>query len=290
MYHISENKCKECGGDIIIKQSRDKKNKFCSLICYNKNRKNHNVVVFDKEQICLSCGKSFKPTRRSKGLYCSYKCSNGAKSVNYQLKCNFCKRTFNVNNIAEIKRGNYKFCSVECAKRQFSINENYFESLDDEKYYWLGFIWASTNSFNSRILDLVSNKDLLERFSSVISSTYKVQKYFDKYRLNINSRKILNRLVDIGLNKDFEFPNILDRYKPHFIRGYFDSHMGYHYVDNGIDIIVIYGKHKKLMLYISDYLDTNLKFNKGEWFIITNNFPVFGKPFLEKKWNKFKKK
>jgi len=289
--YISDEKCKNCQEIITIKQRRDKDNQFCSRECYNQFRRRGAVKInLNAHCTCLRCEKSFIPTRNTLGMYCSYACSNGAKSVSYELVCQCCGTTFEINNIAEIKRGHYKYCSNECRKRKYKINESFFNEINETTSYWLGFIWATIRDTKSNKISLLSKKELLDRFNLSFDSNYPVKKSIsNRYMVRITSTHLLNRLTDLGLkpNPYLEFPEISSQFHKDFIRGYFDSDCGYHYKDGGKDIVSLHGKSSKLMRSISDILKSNLVANKGEWVSVSFNFDVDGIPRLEDKWMKF---
>lgn len=61
--------------------------------------------------ICKICTKEFKPIHNSKGIYCSYICSNKGKEVRYKYQCNNCNILF----ISKKKRNKIVFCSSRCS-------------------------------------------------------------------------------------------------------------------------------------------------------------------------------
>lgn len=291
--YLSEKTCKKCGDYILIKQKRDKNNSYCSRFCYNADRrKSIKINLRTGQNICLKCGKGFIPGRNTLGMYCSYACSNGAKSVRYQLVCKSCGKEFEINNIAEIKRGHYQYCSNECRKRKYKINELFFDKIDERSCYWMGFIWATSYQNKYNKLYLLSKSDLLERFNNDIDSTYPIKKSTNgKYTLKITSLKIINRLSEFGLRSDIysEFPTIPEEYYKDFIRGYFDSDRGFLYKDIGKNVVSIHGDKAKVIRFISDYINSKLVFDKNESVSISFDFyeKINGYPRLEEKWEKF---
>lgn len=289
--YLSENTCRNCEEPIIVKQKRDRYNHFCCKECYNIYRRNGEIrIALGSHCICLRCKKKFIPTRNTKGMYCSYACSNGSKSVRHQLKCECCSKEFEINNIAEIKRGHYKYCSNECRKRRYKINERFFDVIDANSAYWLGFIWAviKDNKYNS--ITILSKKDLLERFNQAFGSNYPIRKTRNKFLIKIISLTLLSKLVELGINNALylEFPDIDTQFNIDFIRGYFDSDWGYHYKDRGKDVAVLHGKSSKLMKFISEIINSKLIMDKGEWVSISFDFnKIDGTPRLDSKWLKF---
>ena len=250
--YLSDRECQQCKELIVVRQRRDKDNQFCSKDCYNQSRRKGKPMKLNlsSQYICLHCNELFHPTRNTKGMYCSYACSNGSKSIRYQLVCECCGKEFEINNIAEIKRGHYKYCSNECRKRKYRINEYFFKEINEKTAYWLGFIWATVRDSKYNKLFLLSKKELLERFNQDFNSNYPIKKSIqNKYALRITSLHLLSRLVELGINDKtyLEFPDIPASYHKDFIRGYFDSDWGYLYKNNGENIVSIHGKSSKLM-------------------------------------------
>lgn len=292
--YISDRICKECGGSITIKQKRDQDNEYCSRDCYNKFRRVTRPIKINLKSgnICLRCKKTFVPTRNTLGMYCSYTCSNGAKSVSYKINCKCCSKEFIVKNIAEIKRGHYKYCSNECRKRKYSINEGFFDNINSETCYWMGVVWSiiKSNKYN-KIYLLSSKKEILEGFNDALNSNYPIKNSRDsKYILRITSLKIIETLSKYGIRSDLyqEFPEIPKKYFKDFIRGYFDTENGFIFKDNGKTVVSLRGKSSKLMRYISEFLNCKIVPDKGEWVLVSFNFKdrVDGLPRLESKWEK----
>lgn len=292
--YLSDKICKECGGSITIKQKRDRNNEFCSKECYNKYRRVSRPIKVNLKHgsICRKCGITFVPTRNTLGMYCSYACSNGAKAVDHKLICQCCGKEFSIKNIAEIKRGHYKFCSNECRKRKYRINEKFFDKIDCEQAYWMGYIWSTVKYDKYNKLSLIDkNKEMLESFLSDIDSNYSIKKYGKRFILSIVSLPIMKRLSDYGLRSDIysEFPEIPNEYIKDFIRGYFDSNNGFLYKDMGNNIVSLHGKSSKLMRYMSDYLNGKFVAKNNEWVVVSFDFEnkINGLPRLESKWMKF---
>ena len=151
--------CKNCKDQIIPRYKRDKENLFCSRECYNQYRRRGKPIKINLgHHICLKCEKIFIPTRNTKGMYCSYACSNGAKAVDHKVVCKCCGKNFSIKNIAEINRGHYQYCSNECRKRKYTINEFFFDQINSETAYWLGFIWSTLKEVKYNKIYLTSKK------------------------------------------------------------------------------------------------------------------------------------
>lgn len=126
------------------------------------------------------------------------------------------------------------------ARRRYTLNENYFDSIDNEsKAYFLGFLYADGNIFNNSIALSLQERDkgILEIFNSELSSNRplrfidyksKNENWQNQYSLNIVNKHMAESLKKWGVipNKSLvlTFPTwIQKKLVPHFIRGYFDG-------------------------------------------------------------------
>lgn len=131
--------------------------------------------------------------------------------------------------------------------KKYEVNENYFEKIDnEEKAYWLGFLYADGNvrlhKNKSGILKLKlkqSDRQHIEKFNNCIGSNYiindgleilkvKEREYKCYYSvLCIYNTKLVKDLFNFGCveNKTQKIllPLLNDKLMPHFIRGYFDG-------------------------------------------------------------------
>ena len=125
---------------------------------------------------------------------------------------------------------------------KYIFDENYFEKIDSEhKAYWLGFLYADgyVNLKKIRFEFGLIDKDILEKFANDIGiSKDKIKerqtkcnnKYFKSYRLTLESKKLVQDLINAGCmeRKSFilKFPSfdIVPRnLMQHFIRGFYDG-------------------------------------------------------------------
>jgi hypothetical protein len=125
------------------------------------------------------------------------------------------------------------------AGRVYTLNEKYFDNIDDEnKAYYLGLLMADgyNNEKRGAVTLILSKRDLhiLKRFNDDISSNKPVAIVNNKNgtitgRLEFCSRYLSCRLAQIGCmqNKTFKitfpFNYIQEDLYRHFIRGYFDG-------------------------------------------------------------------
>ena len=111
--------CLECGKEFT---SRNKKQKFCSTECRDKNQCNK------KEVLCDYCGKPIKlpeyRIEKSDHHFCSNKCKGKWKTNNNteEVLCDCCGKLIKVQK-REIKNYNHHFCNDECY-RKWNIGEN----------------------------------------------------------------------------------------------------------------------------------------------------------------------
>jgi intein-encoded DNA endonuclease-like protein len=134
--------------------------------------------------------------------------------------------------------------------RNYGVNHDYFSEINEEVFYWAGFIAADgcisiRKKFNNQNLIInLGEKDLshLERFKSHIKSYHPIKKKTVKnskinpkwndrntYCLTISSKKIFEDLKKFGIgpNKSasYDMPEWLINHGliSHFMRGYFDG-------------------------------------------------------------------
>ena len=119
-------------------------------------------------------------------------------------------------------------------KRKYTLNQNYFESINNqEKAYFLGFMYAD-GCVSSKInqCSITQNKDkyILEKFQSLLGTNNPLywRKKTKSWTLNFCSVKMKQDLIKAGCmpNKTFKvkFPSFLrEDLKPHFIRGFNDG-------------------------------------------------------------------
>jgi len=121
--------------------------------------------------------------------------------------------------------------------RTYSLNYDYFKSINKECAYILGFISADGSIYNGRLKVELKRQDayILEYFKSQLQYTgdvkYTISKIKDKAyetaRLSINSIDLCETLLKYGIteNKSFtlNISNIPNEYELDFIRGYFDG-------------------------------------------------------------------
>jgi len=177
--------------------------------------------------------------RKLTEIDCDNICDDYLLGLSYNLlseKYNIC--TWSIWNV--LKKNN-----IKSRIRKHSCNEDYFEKIDsNEKAYWLGLLFADgyvrkRKQFNGKhkqggIVGIsLKNGDeyLLEKLIIDLGSTYKLTKQikdeFLSYKLEVNSSKMVDDLIDLGCvpNKSLKLlpPILTDEFISHFIRGYFDG-------------------------------------------------------------------
>ena len=117
------------------------------------------------------------------------------------------------------------------------INHNYFNDLNDEKVYYLGFLAADgcvrPNKNEIKIGLSAIDREWLEEFKLKLNSERKIEDYitgkgFAVSELKFSSLKIKTELAKYSIvpNKTYlgiTMKNVPDRYKLAFIKGYFDG-------------------------------------------------------------------
>lgn len=124
------------------------------------------------------------------------------------------------------------------AQKKYSLNENYFDEIDnEEKAYILGLYFAdgyNNRKRNNIVLNLQErDKDILDKIKDKIE--YSGPLLYDKkinrqnqYRLSFKSKQISENLENLGCMQAksliIEYPkNILNKFDKDFIRGFFDG-------------------------------------------------------------------
>lgn len=118
-------------------------------------------------------------------------------------------------------------------KLKYKIDDSIFEKINnEEKAYWLGFLYADgyLNENKNSITLSLSDKDfdILEKFKNFLKSDKNIRKNKNNSsKFVIENKKITNDLIDKGLFQAkthiIKFPNLEDYLIRHFIRGYFDG-------------------------------------------------------------------
>ncbi len=146
-----------------------------------------------------------------------------------------------------LRENNIKTREFTETSRKYLINENYFDTIDNEnKAYILGLLYADGNNYpelNTVQLSLIeSDKLILDKITNLIQPD-KPLKYVSKqymrdkgvkaspqYNLIITNKHISKRLIELGLVKNksliLTFPikeQVPEHLYNHFIRGYFDG-------------------------------------------------------------------
>jgi hypothetical protein len=153
-------------------------------------------------------------------------------------------KEFNVS-LSPIKR-TLKESGVEITNRRYVVNESYFDDIDnEEKAYWLGFLYADgyireRKSGDSLEVKLsVKDKDHLSLFRKCVGSNHLIKegqskvKYkggistSDMAHLAMYSTRLVESIKNQGVHSRKTFtikkPEIQKELIRHFIRGYFDG-------------------------------------------------------------------
>lgn len=181
-----------------------------------------------------------------------------------------------------LKRNNVFLRNGSDVSKKYEINENFFEKIDtQDKAYVLGLIYADgtiSKKFvrinlvesDSHILDDIAKKIFIGNYKiSTIKSQTKLWEngkfYISKPQkaLIISRKKIVDDLKSLGAceRKSFtiKFPNILDDFISHFIRGFFDGDGCFYtsekYINNNrVDII----SNHSFLLELKHIIETNI--------------------------------
>lgn len=137
----------------------------------------------------------------------------------------------------------YNFVYVRTVKdnsKKYTCNTDFFKVIDnEEKAYWLGFIYADGCVTKNKLVIRLSSLDKkhLDKFKKSINSNHPIHDYnctngfsnpnHFSSNICINSEELVNDLINYGVvyNKSLilKFPCLKDSLIKHFIRGYFDG-------------------------------------------------------------------
>lgn len=121
--------------------------------------------------------------------------------------------------------------SREQAGRVYQCDHTYFDVIDcEDKAYWLGFLAADGYIGNGNMLWLelgAKDEDHLDRFRCSLQSGHPIHKYARRSRFFLRSKRLVNALSWHGVTQrktlTVPWPNLSQRWLPHYLRGYFDG-------------------------------------------------------------------
>lgn len=155
--------------------------------------------------------------------------------------------------------------------RKYSVNENFFDELNERSAYWLGFLYADgyvrlkdgkSGELKIKLKD--TDKNHIEDFLNDIGSNAPIKCGIEKNskfcQANVNSTYLIKRLFNLGCvnNKTFKItlPELNDEIMCHFIRGYFDGDGGISKIKGKWDKVSIAGNQnfiESLKQYLLEY-------------------------------------
>lgn len=120
------------------------------------------------------------------------------------------------------------------SKRKYSVNSDYFSSINRKMAYVIGFIMADGCVSKNELSFCLASKDIeiLENINNLLNSTYTIKnnKGYEGNiysRLRINDKQIISDLKSYGIIErktgSEQFPHQLIDYKWDFLRGLFDG-------------------------------------------------------------------
>lgn len=117
------------------------------------------------------------------------------------------------------------------AKRQYAVNERFFDEWSSEMSYVLGFVITDGCVYGNTLT--IAQKDIepLEAIRDMLASEHPIEqrKNGDSiiYRLNIGSRALVDALAGLGIHpaksRTVAMPNVPDAFLADFLRGVIDG-------------------------------------------------------------------
>lgn len=123
-------------------------------------------------------------------------------------------------------------CEIKQHCNKKKVNEEFFDVLNQDSSYWLGFIFADGYLSDSNGLEISSkDKEHIEKFKECIGSTHKIGVKVingcEYYRINITNKKIAASLRKYGIHNKksygWKIPEMSKEMHCHFIRGLIDG-------------------------------------------------------------------
>lgn len=128
--------------------------------------------------------------------------------------------------------------------KKHTVNETFFDDLNETSAYILGYIFADGNVawnpekgyYSLTITACEKDKSHLEKIRSILSSTKSLlySPTTKSYRLIVNNKNLCRRLIQLGVipakSLFVEFPKISNQHVRHFIRGVIDGDGNVRYV------------------------------------------------------------
>ena len=157
---------------------------------------------------------------------------------------------------------------------ELKFNNTVFDSIDnEEKAYWLGFLYAdgSVSANNNSVELSLKGEDIshLEKFKTFLNSKNSVKlgiakcgnKTYSRCRFNASDKHFHDKLIELGCipNKSLilKFPDInifaSQELIPHFIRGYVDGDGCLTYTKTGRLVVEIIGTKEFLSTIVDRY-------------------------------------
>jgi intein-encoded DNA endonuclease-like protein len=180
------------------------------------------------------------------------------------------------NIFSILKKANIQTRSLSQAATKYTLNHNYFDKIDnEEKAYFLGFLYADGNVINKKVTLCLQEKDkhILDCFKNSLQYTgpitinNKTGNRQTQFKLVITSELLVKALNIHGVypHKAFNlsFPaNLPKNYYNHFIRGYFDGDGCIYIHQNKTDYLISMIGPKIFLESIQTILVDSVKVNR----------------------------
>ena len=159
------------------------------------------------------------------------KYKQGYSTLELAKKCKCSDTAIRNQLIKHIKLRNPNDYPKSFKNRMQKVNHFYFDIVNNqEKAYWLGYLFADGNVYVNRSyrLTLCSiDKDSLINYKTALKSSSPIRDRKDIWYHTIYSKHLVTTLISLGVTPHkahtIKFPKLRKDLVRHFIRGYFDG-------------------------------------------------------------------
>ena len=247
-----------------------KEGKMLTEICKSTSSSQPSV-----KKVLLSVGIDYDVKREEKRKQTLEKVlelyQQGKSQIFIEKELNLTRKT--IRELLKSKDIDYRTYSDQAHIRyETEIDHNVFDTLTPEALYWIGMLYTDGHIEQNKEASIeltLHNDDIaqLEKFKSFLKSNRDVKKgNGDCSRMRVNSKKIRDRLVDLGFthNKSVSIiPHDLLKYSKDFWRGCIDGDGGIYWRKDNTGHLMLCGTLETIFEFIffcSNIIQTDKKY------------------------------